>query len=376
MEPHDTKKDEWTQLESDAKPQLASHPEVSQVTLIMPDLPVEASEEIAEKLDVFLNPGMAGMPSVAEMDYQEASKFALDYRELRTSIATDDLKELIFSLIGNFDRLLALTGVPHWATGIGHLCQSRFDRAVFSVTGKVELQLQAIDPSDHNQYRDKVIEEFRRLMSEPLSQRDDESLKAILENNFQSLAAVEPHLAPGLSSMLSAQIIGAYTAFETLAKDLWIAAVNGRPAKLGSRVEVVRSQQIPLTQLQQYDFNLKQHMGDLLEGDGKGKVRFDSIDSIRESYAAAFAESAFVKVLNKPELFGLSEVRNLLVHRSGIADRKFVSRMKSNSDWSHTPAGTILPLNGALAAKLTTTAVQCSIELARGVDCWLVANPE
>src|SRR5689334_12152069 len=90
---------------------------------------------------------------------------------------------------------------------------------------------------------------------------------------------------PGIEAVLWSQLVSAWTAYEILATDVWIRAVNLRPGALGvpaweyqakprqdggaveEAVEPKKAKGISLDVLQQIDFDLQNQFGEIIRRD-------------------------------------------------------------------------------------------------------------
>jgi hypothetical protein len=187
-----------------------------------------------------------------------------------------------------------------------------------------------------------------------------------------------------LEGLLSSMIIGAWGAFETLATDLWIAALNANP-KLGIRAlgaepkssdddsEKRRKAKIkygfPIQRLHGYDYNLKNSMGSLL----RGKWDFGRRDETCDAYKAAFGArptdaSEVDSIFENTELRWLAALRNALVHRGGLADEGFLSLVEQHPTLNKSETDKPIKLDGSLAKPLIESAIDCSSKLLAFVD--------
>lgn len=76
---------------------------------------------------------------------------------------------------------------------------------------------------------------------------------------------------------------------------------------------------IPVGLAAKYQFDLRRRLGTLL----KPKFDFTSVDGIAKAYQKAFGEFPALEDLSG-ELNELEHTRNLIVHRGGIVDEKFL----------------------------------------------------
>ena len=199
-----------------------------------------------------------------------------------------------------------------------------------------------------------------------------------------------------VSAFLSAMVINAYTAFESLSTDLWVAAVNMRPHSLavnvinkapiksGDALGVQASTAtIPLEYLLEHKFNLSRHMGDILKE--RNRVSLESLNSTQKTYAITFLELASAnrgglqesKKLttifeqNNKDVGALEAIRNLIAHRGGIVDQKFLDLARKYSMDVRAQVGDALNISGEVVEKYSKAAIDLSIALLQFVDGWL-----
>ncbi len=176
-----------------------------------------------------------------------------------------------------------------------------------------------------------------------------------------------PDTIRGCEAILSAMVIGAWTAFETLAGDLWVAALNTSPRRLarlsGDKKRIIRLAKtgtekaerlqgmlesrrtqdgegkiVHLSDVQELSkgtYDLSGKMGNLL----RNSFKFTTLTGIREAYAVAFDEhsQAIDDALKDGSLDVLCLVRNLIVHRAGRADSTYCKEASS------VPGARVLP---------------------------------
>jgi len=240
-------------------------------------------------------------------------------------------------------------------------------------TGKVGLRVarrvQGRDTTDKYEYGAHIVDDLL----------DREEQKVWREN--------------AIGSLYSSLIIGAYTAFEVLATDLWLVAVNERPKSLakyalefarGDTSEPKAARQEPsvlLSTLAAYDFNVSGAVGDFLRE--SNRVKFDSLNGIQTAYKAAFRipEDKKKRVSNQlselfkgayNDLYAIEAVRNLMAHRGGKVDQKFLDQVKGyDAGWSATLKDQPLQLAGQQVSKLVLASVRFSSSLLVFVNDWL-----
>jgi hypothetical protein len=223
----------------------------------------------------------------------------------------------------------------------------------------------------------------------------------------------------GIDAFLAAVIVNGWTAFETLAGDLWVQSVNAQPRYIaaltgtGNRIKSIMAargktkttdeaseneikddlednnlyeksgdKSIPLglmCKITSSDYNFSKSMGNLLvEAE---RVKFTSLREIRKAYSLAFpdnvrrAKSARIDTaLANRGLDALSAVRNLIVHKAGKCDSDYIEDCKSSPTAPRLKEGETLQLDGELCQALIDRAINVGIELVNAVDSWLTAT--
>lgn len=212
------------------------------------------------------------------------------------------------------------------------------------------------------------------------------------------------YVSSGFHALLGSQLVMAWMAFESLAADLWVAAVNARPRSLAVNVLSASTQDTapkddPTPQQErQYEislnvdalklaqFNLVEKMGDILKD--RKRVSFLSLDGIEKAYLAAFRSPPGQKNARpshnltdlldeyRQRLFTLSKMRHLLAHKGGVLDKKFIDEVKSHSpELTSSPDGR-LPLSGPMVRDYTNAAFRAGGDLIKFVDNWLATVPD
>lgn len=196
----------------------------------------------------------------------------------------------------------------------------------------------------------------------------------------RAVAAVGSHqIHQGVKATLSAAIVGTWTAFENLAGDLWVAAVNERPRSLAcmaGRSGQRERKKIPYDTLAKHKFNVENKMGTIYFE--TGAVAFTTLKAIESSYENAFADG-FQDIDNTVKdrsFFVLSSVRNVLVHKAGHVDSEFKNSMKNEPRFSDLKLGDELPIDGDMAAQLIDPVVRATVKFIEAVDAWMQLHPE
>jgi hypothetical protein len=226
------------------------------------------------------------------------------------------------------------------------------------------------------------------------------SAAAILDFLLISTGDHGPGIWLGLEAILNAQITGMWTAFEVLAGDLWEAALNSHPHGLaelkGKRKKNGESKHPPLgaedltaptaakeadelrlvvsrSFLQRNKFDLKSLWGTAL----KPEDGFAGLKAIREAYVRAFHKDyqEIDDAVMSPCFDKLSSVRNVIVHRGGFADDKFLREVKNFSEFCGIGHKERIPIDGRMVDSLVRPAIDQSCALIKAVDAWIVDHP-
>lgn len=307
------------------------------------------------------------------------------------SLSNGAVREIASAFLNNIEQLREAALTPLLLVVYARAQQSVIDQACISVFG--DLQNRSTD--------DPRIEEFNGATRDNWIrwQEANESPEAFGERIFlaagelDQLQDVHPSVSRGLEATLRGVVLGAWTAFEVLASDLWEAAVNAHPKTLASlRGDVsVRSQRskrsfgafpnasddasatgkhIRLDFLQANDFNLSNMMGTVL----RERFNFQILTGIQKAYLAAFAlpESPVRRVIRDPAIVALASTRNLLAHRSAKVDQQFMSDHSQvpmlKSIFPDATLGSHLKLSGLNTYNLIQPVLSLAVELIQGVS--------
>jgi hypothetical protein len=194
---------------------------------------------------------------------------------------------------------------------------------------------------------------------------------------FLSLAALAP-ARKGAEAWMAAQITGTWTAFESMAEDLWVAALNEHPqtlAQLAGQKNAKRdddSKKIDLNDLQICGYEVRHKMGDIL----RSKYHFDSAAGIRKAYGDAFSEppETVHNILKDRSLKAISIVRNNLVHSGGVIDRDYYEFRSHLPVAAQGEINSEIALDGDLVVALTEPVIVAGQNLIKAVESWMKIN--
>src|SRR5262249_2336111 len=237
---------------------------------------------------------------------------------------------------------------------IGHAgmdLQRTYDTAEIDVTGT----LIGAHDSLTDEIKDRMAARFNELWKQQIAadiarQRTPEWDETVREAHEAGTTPVNmltraPQGTIIFDVFLSYIVVGGWTAFETMAGDLWEQAVNIHPETLAALVgtkpikskekdgfgslrpprqatAMRESKSIDLDILRFHNFDVKDKMGTLL----KGRYDFARLSEIRLAYVQAFSEynDAIYSLLGSNKLDALNAIRNVIVHNAAFADEKYL----------------------------------------------------
>jgi len=207
---------------------------------------------------------------------------------------------------------------------------------------------------------------------------ESEKVKEIVDylNGFE-----EQSFKQAISALLSSVVVFSWTGFECLCTDTWVEAVNSRPSALArsaassadkdsnDAAEYGRpsGKSVPFELIAKNSFDLRGCMGEIL----KAKFEFTSVRKIKKAYVAAFGKlPEFDAIFDDPEVVKLQAIRNLIVHRAGLVDEAFNSRMNLAL-----PVGSQYEFIGQDAGQYVSASIRRGLQLVKFVDDYLTAHP-
>jgi hypothetical protein len=318
--------------------------------------------------------------------FEKASQFTDAYTALVCRVP--QLQPIAQAFIRNMNRV----------RGLGSLSINLMSVAMVNECARMQaLFNKKINPDDpriifgHAHYDDalfsEVNEERKRLIDNwikayPTKEAFEVSIAAKTTYNMNII--LDENKEEGWSAIqatMAAMLIGLWTAFESMAQDAWINAVNTCPSPLADNVMSApdsalkagnQSKSLSYSHFISSGFDFRRSMGNLLFSEKK--VDFQQLKSIRAAYKVAFAsELEPIFEQHDTELFRLETVRNLFVHKGGIIDRKFIQRMGNEPDFQDTLEKPLY-VHGEYVATKAKMVAACSTQLIQAIDKWLLDN--
>jgi hypothetical protein len=185
------------------------------------------------------------------------------------------------------------------------------------------------------------------------------------------------HARAMFEAMINAYIISAWTAIETLLGDLWeeslnidphgLAHLNGKPVS-SSKDGRNQEKAVAIDIISEHNFDLSHVMGSVL----RRRFEFSRLENARQAYALAFSSrnTKVIDAINSKELDALCVIRNLLVHKSGIADDLYIKH-SNRLRLPKAAKGDVVNIDGEIAISIIKPAFECGSNLLAAVDEWL-----
>jgi hypothetical protein len=244
------------------------------------------------------------------------------------------------TLHANTMRLKRMMLAPAFIGDLAGRMQRYADIAEFEITGKVEQTRYAPDEQG-----EKIFDRMRELLQFDTDElmrhaSDPTKLDQIVQDALEIggspavLLSSADNQKAGFDALFQSYITTMWTVFETLAGDLWEAAINEKPNQLAQLNGLARrlkkgkqpppdssvsssdrreGKSVKLASLQYYNWDLTGKMGTVL----RTRYDFVRLEGIRIAYAEAFSENAddLDKILLDDALDILSALRNVIVHK-------------------------------------------------------------
>lgn len=319
-----------------------------------------------------------GLQEVGRIQFNLALAVPVEkLHSLVESTKTERLKRVAAGFRANIDRALDQLALPAFTIYWAKRAQLYECLSYFNNTGNP-------DPSRCGEISEELVEKCRDdalLMHWKWvkSHQDigDSFPSAEIERSMQAIGGVIMHGSRarfGLLAILSSCVTIAWTAFESLAGDLWEEALNCHPvylSQLKGRPKGKDPLKLNADCVHRYKYDLSNVMGTI----SRGRYKFSNISDAKTAYREAFAKDfPNLDALIPPRMEVVECVRNLLVHRAGIIDQDFLNRMKSQPDFKAMNPGEELVVTGSVTGVFLADTVNSGVALFQAVDDWIATH--
>lgn len=289
---------------------------------------------------------------------------------------TEYLGDTVRSFNVNIGRVRSFAIFPATMAAHSHLHQLAQDQAMLKVVGSLTYH-------GSNFPAAKVHAERMKIGRSKAGVKTVSGRTLILSgaSNVDDFARENDEAYTAVRALLSSLVIGCWTAFESLAVDLWTAALNEGPKTLSANVisRPVSSTRadglappggqektISLSDLTQFGYDLNSVMGDILRK--RKKVDFQSLENTKNAYRAAFGDSFEFTTSSFRELKLIESLRNLYAHRGGVVDTAFQNQTENFPECASAQLGREFPIDGPLCARIIEQTIRHSRWVVEYVD--------
>ncbi len=168
-----------------------------------------------------------------------------------------------------------------------------------------------------------------------------------------------------------------WTAFETLARDLWITAIDAAPVSIAHQTfkslgddeaaDGITKRTVEVGLLAKHGFDLRGRLGTILHD----KFHFSSIQGMSKAYNAAFSnESALLEIFENDDLKAAEQARHLITHKAGIIDEKYKKHTACDQNISEE-----LIVSGSQVSRFGQAVVDCGHQLLVFINKFLIEPP-
>ncbi len=232
--------------------------------------------------------------------------------ELRPTTTHQEMNLVWEAFDANMKRVTSAITVPDVAVLMRGLLQKSLDIAQLLVLGKLDWDNSWSENKAQTEQIGVIMrEQFAQGISKlDVSNKDEDQKRAATVEMLRQGAYIigvlqlgkDPAFLSGLEGILYSSLTGTWTAFETLAADLWEAALNAHPDCLANlnggragRIGNEDGKHVLLKDIAKYRWNISSKMGSVL----KERYNFSRLDGIRRAYEQAFSKQnqAILKII-------------------------------------------------------------------------------
>jgi hypothetical protein len=309
--------------------------------------------------------------------FGEAVRFSRKYQDVPETIKNNKVKEVTAAFETSINRVVALGHLPMMATSLSYMVghSSREACAVFGISPSQMGEM----PEDVSRYTNYKIDSYAKAVGDSHFRWEIRVRGSHLLNELVTM--IGAFVADGIEAVLSAMIVESWGAFESLSEDLWKTAVNICPSaavtNMTKRAQILKPSNaatISISVLQGRKFDLRSCFGDMLVEERK--VNFHKFNDTKKAYKIALGDDIEAELSKHNDLYAIEQIRNLLAHRGGVADRKFIDEMIQHGNYNTTKIGDKIRLDGPLVCSIIDELVICSVVLCQAVDGWVMQHEE
>jgi hypothetical protein len=317
-------------------------------------------------------------------------------------LQTEALAPVASAFEKNVKSVCQMMVLPTAVADMAYEFQRNLDFAEVDLTGALSVPM---PPDREAEILGQASHVVRRRIERDLMMPDAEWRELIYERLKWGAAPLgwlpaTRHGSLGLDALFSSFVVGSWTAVETMIGDLWVTTLNTHPDGLVSlqgnpnryknsahsdkKAEDISADRdsnkrknaaevsFSHTELVALQLDIKDKMGTML---AEKRYNFSKLENARLAYFEAFwkdSEKIGAAITDK-SLDKLHRLRNVMVHRAGVADQTYLKGAKSLG-LPLASVGSEIPLDGESVVNLVRPAFQAGFNLLYAVDAWLVAR--
>lgn len=285
--------------------------------------------------------------------------------DLMNTVQCIELFDIACAFTSNMERTATFALMPVHMAGMARRDQFIFDKV--TVEAGHELNTLQLLSGERPPLGDQGNAEYRKLLINITSEEKNQVVGAGIKY-VELLAHVGvPPVVTGLDALFASVVMESWTAFEVLCADTWRILVNHLPgevrAKINASSSTNKKQPKEETNTTPKIDPMQDFGGAMIEAD---RVTFQTLPNIKENYRLAIGHDEVQRIFvqtGEGYVKALAAVRNLLAHKSGTVDGKFLEEVHHFSELSKREKNKRLELDGGLVAKLRMAAIECGSEL-------------
>jgi hypothetical protein len=329
---------------------------------------------------------MAGMVQeltpVVKGKYYEIFDAAEAAMNAPVSVTNAGMKSAVDAFNENIRRLASLGMFPAQLFDLSQLTTRASELAAYQLTG--HLPLTDEDQIDWAKFRERCNANMGMMMKareeggleythaiRTMARLEGSQAAKAASHNLTSLSVLwdTPVWNAGFVTFYFSVLLGTWTAYEALAHDLWVSAVNARPAALGGKAQIAKKGR-------QRRKAARPIRADDVGSQYEQKFSFNSLYGLAQAYEALFGD-LMSSIFFLPELVGLELMRNVIIHRASLLDdwfwdEKVRRRAKIPPNQRRNDR---LRVDARDVANYMKATIQAGRSLVEYVDNWLTKNP-
>jgi len=313
-----------------------------------------------------------------DLNFQRASSFSKIYQHLSNELTSPICREAADSFQDKMESIRSTAIMPvevvYWAAHLGKL--KGYALAKNSMDFGAELK------SNQEALRDIETLYAKHLLPANEAWVVGHQLLAQIIKSLIEEPSPDPlvggYIADGVRAVIGTIISGSWMALETLIEDLWERSLNSYPMDLAIPVlessisseggQSSKAKSISASAFRRYGLDFSRCMGTVLIE--QRKVEFRTLGGAKQAYKLAF--SGRTAAIESAQGLGTFEAaRNILAHKGGIIDDKFISITKNDPRFSDALPNKKINLTGELARDFANSAIDCGVNLLKQVDLCL-----